>query len=187
MLATLRRPVLTRTLTTSLLAVSAAGFPSAVAERAVAKTAPPVTRVVPGTVLHPKPPTYVRPVSRYRLTGRFGARSGYWSTVHTGLDFAAPTGTPIRSISAGVVSSTGYDGRYGTKTVVTLKNGSEIWYCHQDSTAVTVGQRVRAGEVIGAVGTTGNVTGSHLHLEVRTASGRPVDPLAWMRAQGIAV
>lgn len=185
MLATLRRPVLTRTLTTSLLAVSAAGFPGAVAERSVAKPAPPATRVVPGTVLHPKPPTFVLPVSGYRLTGRFGARSGYWSTVHTGLDFAAPAGTPIRSIGAGTVSATGYDGRYGTKTVVTMKNGTEIWYCHQNSTAVTVGQRVRPGQVIGSVGTTGNVTGAHLHLEVRTASGRPVDPLAWMRARAI--
>lgn len=185
MLATLRRPVLTRTLTTSLLAVSAAGFPSAVAERAVAKGAPPATRVVPGTVLHPKPPTYVLPVSGYRLTGQFGDRSSYWSTVHTGLDFAAPSGTPIRSIGAGIVSETGYDGRYGKKTVVTLRNGAEIWYCHQDTTAVTVGQRVRAGQVIGAVGTTGNVTGAHLHLEVRTASGRQVDPLAWMRARGL--
>jgi murein DD-endopeptidase MepM/ murein hydrolase activator NlpD len=141
--------------------------------------------VIPGTVLHPEPPTYVLPVSGYRLTGRFGARSGYWSTVHTGLDFAAPAGTPIRSIGDGVVSSTGYDGRYGTKTVVTLKNGAQIWYCHQDSTSVAVGQRVRVGEVIGTVGTTGNVTGSHLHLEVRTASGRPVDPLSWMRSRGI--
>lgn len=185
MLARLRRPALTRTVTTSLLVVSAAGFPGAVAERAVAKAPPPTTRIAPGTVLHPKPPTYVLPVSGYRLTGRFGDHSGYWSTVHTGLDFAAPAGTPIRSIGAGVVSSTGYDGRYGTKTVVTLNNGAEIWYCHQNSTAVTVGQRVRAGQVIGAVGTTGNVTGSHLHLEVRTASGRPVDPLSWMRSRGI--
>ena len=184
MLATLRRPVLTRTLTTSLLTVSAAGFPGAVTERAVA-TPPAATRVVPGTVLRPAPPTHVLPVSGYRLTGRFGATSGYWSTVHTGLDFAAPSGTPIRSIGTGVVSSTGHDGRYGIKTVLTMTNGVEIWYCHQDSTSVAVGQRIRAGEVIGTVGTTGNVTGSHLHLEVRTASGRQVDPLVWMRARGL--
>lgn len=187
MLAILRRPVLTRTLTTSLLAVAAAGFPGAVAERAVAQAPPPATRVVPGTVLHPRPPTYQLPVSGYRLTGRFGDRSSYWSTVHTGLDFAAPAGTPIRSTGAGTVSSAGFDGRYGIRTVVTLRNGAEVWYCHQDSTAVTVGEPVRAGQVIGAVGTTGNVTGAHLHLEVRTASGRPVDPLVWLRARGIPV
>lgn len=187
MLATLRRPVLTRTLTTSLLAVSTAGFPGAVAERALAKAPPPATRVVPGTILHPRPPTHVLPLPAYRLTGRFGARSGYWSTVHTGLDFAAPSGTPIRSVAGGTVTSTGYDGRYGTKTVVTLRTGTEIWYCHQDSTTITVGQRVRAGQVIGTVGTSGNVTGSHLHLEVRSSTGRPVDPLRWLRVRGLEV
>ena len=75
---------------------------------------------------------WVLPVSGYDLTGRFGSVSGLWSSSHTGLDFAAPTGTPIRSIADGVVTEAGYDGSYGYKTVVTLPDGGEVWYCHQD-------------------------------------------------------
>jgi murein DD-endopeptidase MepM/ murein hydrolase activator NlpD len=183
MFAALRKPVLTRTMITGLLAVSAAGFPGATAH---AEDAPlPVYRVIPGTVLRAKPPAVVLPVVGYRLTGRFGDRSSLWASVHTGLDFAAPSGTPIRSIGAGVVTSAGFDGRYGNKTVVTLADGTELWYCHQSSVTVHVGQRLRAGQVIGAIGSTGNVTGPHLPLEVRPGAGDPVDPLAWLRAHGL--
>ena len=78
---------------------------------------------------------WVLPVGSYDLTGRFGSVSGLWSSSHTGLDFAAPSGTPIRSVADGVVTEAGYDGSYGYKTVVTLPDGSEVWYCHQDSLA----------------------------------------------------
>ena len=74
-----------------------------------------------GTVFEAKPPTAVLPVSGYHLTGRFGDVSGYWATVHTGLDFAAAYGTPIRSIEDGMVVSAAYDGSYGNKTVVRLR------------------------------------------------------------------
>jgi len=131
-----------------------------------------------------EPPTWVLPVSGYDLTGRFGAVSSLWSSSHTGLDFAAPTGTPIRSISDGVVTEAGYDGSYGNKTVVTLPGGEEIWYCHQNELSVSQGQRLAAGEVLGYVGATGNVTGSHLHLEVRQGD-TPVDPEAFLVEQGV--
>lgn len=107
--------------------------------------------------------------------------SGYWASSHTGLDFATAYGTPIRSVVAGTVVSSAYDGAYGTKTVVRDARGREWWYCHQSTVAVAVGRRVAAGQVIGAVGTTGNVTGPHLHLEVRAAQDRPVDPYAVLR------
>jgi murein DD-endopeptidase MepM/ murein hydrolase activator NlpD len=183
MLAALRRPALTRAAVTGLLAVSAVGFPGATAP-AVAEPLP-AYRVLPGTTLHPRPPQFLLPVTGYRLTGRFGDRSGLWSSVHTGLDFAAPSGTPIRSIGSGRVVATGYDGRYGTRTVVRLDNGIEVWFCHQSRVAVTVGERVGRGQVIGAVGSTGNVTGPHLHLEVHPGAGAPVDPLRWLRAHGL--
>ena len=128
---------------------------------------------------------WVLPVSGYDLTGRFGSVSSLWSSSHTGLDFAAPTGTPIRSVADGVVTEAGYDGAYGNKTVVTLPDGKEAWYCHQNEIGVTSGQRVSAGQVIGYVGATGNVTGSHLHLEIRQGD-QPLDPGAYLAAQGIA-
>jgi murein DD-endopeptidase MepM/ murein hydrolase activator NlpD len=121
----------------------------------------------------------------YHLTSRFGECSGLWSHCHTGLDFAAPSGTPIHAIAGGVVTSVGYDGSYGNKTVVTLEDGTELWYCHQTSFAVTTGDNVTAGQVIGLVGSTGNVTGPHVHIEVRPGAGDPVDPYAAMLAHGL--
>lgn len=129
---------------------------------------------------------WVLPVDFYRLTNTFGmARSYYSSGYHTGLDFAAPSGTPIKAVAGGVVTSVGYDGSYGNKTVVTLENGTELWYGHQLAYTVSLGQSVRAGEVIGYVGSTGNSTGPHLHLEVRPGAGDPVDPYAALQVQGL--
>ena len=125
------------------------------------------------------------PPGVYHLTSRFGECSSLWSHCHTGLDFAAPSGTPIHAIANGTVTSVGYDGSYGNKTVVTLEDGTELWYCHQTAYAVSSGQQVRAGEVIGSVGSTGNVTGPHLHVEVRPGAGDPVDPYAALLAHGI--
>jgi len=125
------------------------------------------------------------PVTGYRLTARFGASSGLWSHNHTGLDFAAPTGTPVMSVTNGVVTSTGYEGAYGNQIIITTDDGTELWYCHLNSYAVEVGDTVRAGEVIGTVGSTGNSTGPHLHLEVRPGAGDPVDPYEALRANGV--
>jgi murein DD-endopeptidase MepM/ murein hydrolase activator NlpD len=118
------------------------------------------------------------PVARgvYRLTAKFGQCSGLWAHCHTGLDFAAPSGTPIRSVAGGVVSGVGWAGAYGNRTIVTLKDGTETWYCHQLDVGVKVGENVFAGQVIGRVGSTGNSTGPHLHLEVRPGGGDAVDP-----------
>ncbi|GAB2886087.1 hypothetical protein GCM10027026_42310 [Myroides odoratimimus subsp. xuanwuensis] len=129
---------------------------------------------------------WVMPVDGYRLTNRFGdARSYYSSGYHTGLDFAAPSGTPIKAVANGVVTEVGYDGSYGNKTVLTLEDGTELWFCHQTSYDVSVGDVVRAGEVIGYVGSTGNSTGPHLHLEVRPGAGDPVDPYPALQAHGL--
>lgn len=124
------------------------------------------------------------PLEGYRLTATFG-EYGLWSSYHTGLDFAADPGTPIRSVANGVVTSAGYDGAYGNKTVVTLDDGTEIWFCHQTSITVSVGEEVHSGDVIGSVGSTGHVTGPHLHLEVRPGAGDPVDPYAALVAHGV--
>jgi len=139
-----------------------------------------VQLIVPGEKLRAKPPAWVLPVTGYHLTGRFGATSGLWSSTHTGLDFAADSGTEIRSIGPGVVVSAAYDGAYGNKTVVKLDDGTVLWYCHQNEFGVEPGQRVKPGDLIGYVGSTGNVTGPHLHLEVHPGGGEPVDPEAWL-------
>ena len=124
------------------------------------------------------------PLAGYRLTARFG-ETGLWATYHTGLDLAAPAGTPVVAIANATVTSAGYDGAYGNKTVLTLEDGTELWYAHQTSISVSAGETVTAGQTIGTVGSTGNVTGPHLHLEVRPGGGDPVDPYAALVARGI--
>lgn len=128
---------------------------------------------------------WVLPVTGYRLTGRFGEASSLWSNTHTGLDFAGPTGSTIVSVAAGTVKSAGYDGAYGYRTVVILEDGTEIWYAHQSSIAVAAGDRVSAGQTIGYTGSTGNVTGPHLHLEIRPGGGDPVDPEVALPEHGV--
>jgi len=124
------------------------------------------------------------PLAHYGITATFG-QYGLWASYHTGLDFNGESGDPILAIANGTVTATGYDGAYGNKTVVTLDDGTEIWYCHQTSIYVSVGDRVNGGENIGTVGATGNVTGSHLHLEVRPGGGGPVDPFQAFVEHGI--
>ncbi len=96
-----------------------------------------------------------------------------------------PRGTPIHAIANGTVTEVGYSGAYGNRTIVTLEDGTEMWYCHQTSYSVTTGQDVRAGEVIGSVGSTGNTTGPHVHVEVRPGAGDPVDPFTALVAHGV--
>ncbi len=130
--------------------------------------------------------TWTLPVKGYRITNEFGvARSYYASGYHTGLDFAVATGTPIRAVANGTITTASYSGAYGNKTVQTLEDGTEIWYCHQTEFAVQPGQKVASGEVIGYVGTTGNSSGPHLHLEVRPGAGDPVDPDEALQFHGV--
>ena len=135
-------------------------------------------KVIRGKRLKEKPPPLVLPLTGYHLTARFGA-TGLWSSSHTGLDFAADEGTPLRAIAPGTVVSSSYDGAFGEKTILRLDDGTELWYCHQSGSDVGAGERVQAGQVIGYVGSTGNVTGPHLHLEVHRGDG-PSDPESWL-------
>ncbi|MDT0395586.1 MULTISPECIES: M23 family metallopeptidase [Streptomyces] len=132
---------------------------------------------------------YALPTSSYTLSSTFGQAGAYWSSgYHTGLDFAAPTGTLLKAVHTGTITSAGYDGSYGYKTVLTLDDGTELWYAHQSSISVSVGQKVNTGDVIGRVGATGNVTGAHLHLEVHPGgSTSGIDPLAWLQGKGLSV
>jgi murein DD-endopeptidase MepM/ murein hydrolase activator NlpD len=127
---------------------------------------------------------WIYPLEPVILTARFG-QYGLWSSYHTGLDFNGNTGDQIHAIADGVVISAQYDGSYGNKTVVQLPDGTELWYCHQSAFDVSVGDIVHQGDIIGLVGATGHVTGSHLHVEVHPGGGDPVDPYPAMQQHGL--
>ncbi|RVU27116.1 M23 family metallopeptidase [Streptomyces antnestii] len=132
--------------------------------------------------------SFTLPVASYTITGTFGQPGSMWSSgYHTGLDFAAPTGTPLKAIHSGTVKEAGWAGAYGYRTVLELPDGTELWYCHQSSLNVSAGQKVTSGDVIGRVGATGNVTGPHLHLEVHPGgAATAVDPAPWLRSNGLS-
>ncbi|MEU0965566.1 M23 family metallopeptidase [Streptomyces sp. NPDC005917] len=130
---------------------------------------------------------YALPVVSYTITGTFGQAGSMWASgYHTGLDFAAPTGTLIKAVHSGTVTEAGWAGSYGYRTIITLDDGTELWFCHQSSIGVKTGQKVSTGDVIGRVGATGNVTGPHLHLEVHPgAQATGIDPMTWLRGKGL--
>ena len=130
--------------------------------------------------------THVLPLGGYHLSAGFGRAGPLWETTHTGLDFGAAAGTPLVAIGDGTVTSVGDAGPYGLRTVLTLEDGTDLWYCHQLTATVEPGQQVEVGQPIGLVGSTGNSTGPHLHLEVRPGGGVPIDPAAWLAALGLA-
>ncbi|MFB7288945.1 M23 family metallopeptidase [Actinacidiphila glaucinigra] len=130
--------------------------------------------------------SFVKPVSSYSLTAGFGESSSLWANTHTGQDFAAPTGTPVKAIHSGTITEAGWAGSYGYRIILTLDDGTELWYCHLSSMIVTSG-KVSTGDTIGRVGATGNVTGPHLHLEVRPGGGDPIGPMGWLRSKGLSV
>lgn len=109
------------------------------------------------------------------ITSRYGVSSSIRSSDHTGLDIAASTGTPIKVVASGTVTCASYRGSYGNIVKVDHGNGVETWYAHTSKMYVSEGQQVERGEVIAAVGSTGNSTGSHLHLEIRI-NGQHVNP-----------
>ena len=116
----------------------------------------------------------VTPVSG-TITSRFGVVSSIRSGAHTGTDIAAPTGTPIKAVASGTVTFSARSGSYGNLIKITHENGVETWYGHCSKLYATVGQTVEAGDVIAAVGSTGNSTGPHLHLEIRI-NGTAINP-----------
>lgn len=123
---------------------------------------------------------WVQPVQGYAITTPYGKAGSRWSSgAHTGADFACPTGTPVRAVAAGRVSSTGWAGAYGNRVVVVHKPGLETWYCHLSHIGASRGEQIVAGTVVGAAGETGNTTGPHLHLEVRV-NGQHRDPAPYL-------
>jgi murein DD-endopeptidase MepM/ murein hydrolase activator NlpD len=112
----------------------------------------------------------------------FGGRSDPFSgegTFHTGIDLAAPSGTPVHVTADGVVLSAHWAGGYGKLIVVDHGNGIQTYYAHLSRLSVMAGEEVRAGQLIGYSGSTGRSTGPHMHYEVRLA-GTPVNPYKFL-------
>lgn len=129
--------------------------------------------------------SWVRPVEGYRVTGGFGDRGRMWDSTHSGLDLAAPTGTPVVTTAAGEVVASGWAGGYGLKVQVRHEDGTETYYAHLSTASVEVGDVVAAGEQLGEVGSTGNSSGPHLHLEVRLGGTEIIDPVPYLAERGV--
>jgi murein DD-endopeptidase MepM/ murein hydrolase activator NlpD len=120
----------------------------------------------------------VYPIVAPRVSSVFGTRKHPMRRMvrhHDGVDLAAPRSAPIRAIGPGVVVFADPYGSYGNLVVVRHENGLTSHYGHCEKIRVSPGQRVRAGEILATVGSTGAATGPHLHLEIRK-EGKPLDP-----------
>jgi len=134
-----------------------------------------------GPMTSPSAAGLIWPVSG-TITSGFGARSspgGIGTTYHEGIDIAVPEGTPVRAAASGTVIMASYNGGYGNYTCVDHGSGLSTCYAHQSSFAVSSGQSVSQGDVIGYSGNTGSSTGPHLHFEVRI-NGVAQDPLGYL-------
>jgi murein DD-endopeptidase MepM/ murein hydrolase activator NlpD len=124
------------------------------------------------------------PIARMRITSEFGHRSnpfGKGHTFHRGIDLSAPVGTPVYAVAAGTVIRASSDRNYGNVVVINHHNGYKTLYAHNSKLVVKVGQRVKVGQQIAKVGSTGRSTGPHLHFEIHR-SGQRVDPGPYLAA-----
>lgn len=122
------------------------------------------------------------PVLVGRISSGFGRRTDPITrrvAVHSGLDFAAPRGTPIHAVGAGVVTFSGRRGAYGNMIEITHAGGYKTRYAHADTLDVKKGDLVNKGEQVATVGSTGRSTGPHLHLEVYR-NGMAIDPARFL-------
>ncbi|WP_344144462.1 M23 family metallopeptidase [Kribbella yunnanensis] len=130
-------------------------------------------------------PKVVLPTTGYHLTARFNQAGGRWAHNHTGLDFAAAYGTPVRAVMAGEVIQAAFEGAYGRQVKVRHADGTVTSYSHMSEFDVSVGDSVTAGTQVGAIGMTGNTTGPHVHFEVLPDGENPVNPDPWLRKHGV--
>lgn len=140
---------------------------------------PQIRVVAEGTKARPKTMAtgvFANP-SRGTLTSRFGSR---WGSMHTGIDIANKTGTPIYAADGGKVSFSGSNGAYGNLVIIDHENGYQTYYAHCSKLLVSKGDRVYKGQHIANVGNTGRSTGPHLHFEVRK-NGTPINPLGYVK------
>lgn len=120
----------------------------------------------------------VKPVTG-TITSRFGANESIRDHTHMGMDIAAPNGTTIKAAADGKVVHSGWLGGYGNLIIIDHGNGIQTYYGHCSKLYVSEGEEISAGDSIGAVGSTGNSTGNHLHFEIRK-NGSQINPQKYL-------
>lgn len=152
--------------------------PASAAPKAAAP-APKATTAAPKAAT----PAWVTPMPGAAMTSCFGQR---WGVLHAGIDLAADEGTPIHAAAAGTVLAAGwvYSG-YGISVMIDHGGGILTHYAHQSRTVVQPGQKVKAGQIIGYEGSTGDSTGPHLHFEVHQGLWNQINPAPFMRSHGV--
>ncbi|MFJ2956304.1 LysM peptidoglycan-binding domain-containing M23 family metallopeptidase [Streptomyces sp. NPDC087270] len=133
---------------------------------------------------------WMKPVGDAAIGTGYKASGSLWSSgSHTGVDFLVGSGTPVHVVAAGTVVSAGWDGAYGNDVIVRHADGKYTLYGHLSQALVSAGQTVTEGQQIGISGATGNVTGPHLHFEVRTTPsyGSDIDPVAYLGSHGVVI
>ena len=152
----------------------AAALKARAAADAAARAGGAAPAKAPGRLLMPVPGAPITSPFGYRIHPIYGT-----ARLHTGIDYGADSGTPIRAAADGVVVSAGWYGGYGNATIIDHGGGIATLYGHQSSMGVSAGQKVTQGQTIGRVGCTGDCTGPHVHFEVRV-NGDPVDPTPYL-------
>ncbi|SDR09102.1 M23 family metallopeptidase [Pseudovibrio sp. Tun.PSC04-5.I4] len=138
-------------------------------------------RIELGAIVNALP--FARPLDSFLPSSSFGPRTDPFldkPAMHTGLDFRAPRGAPVRATGSGIVLLAKYNGGYGLSVEILHENGLVTRYAHMQKLLVSEGQRIRSGNMVGTVGNTGRSTGPHLHYEVRL-NGKPVNPMRYIR------
>ena len=142
----------------------------------------PVPPVQPQTYIHKTSakvntvaPKFVWPTNSRHITAKYGQVGKIWEDSHHGLDFKGAIGAPVFASADGTVELAAYQGNWGKRITIKHANGYQSLYGHMDSLAVSPGQYVKAGDIIGGVGSTGKSTGPHLHFEIRK-NGQTLDP-----------
>ncbi|MEU1279321.1 M23 family metallopeptidase [Streptomyces sp. NPDC005805] len=141
-----------------------------------------------------KAPSWVKPVNNYTLTASFAQGGAMWSAKHSGQDFAVPIGTPVKAVNGGTVVKAGANGggdgpAYGNAIVIKHANGKYSQYAHLSKINVSVGSKVKTGQLIAKSGNTGNSSGPHLHFEIRTTPnyGSALNPANFLRGVGVTI
>uniref|UniRef100_UPI0013C30FDC M23 family metallopeptidase n=1 Tax=Allorhizocola rhizosphaerae TaxID=1872709 RepID=UPI0013C30FDC len=151
-------------------------------QSATPSAAAPAT-TTPAPAVTKQAPAWVNPMPAGQISSCFGQR---WGVLHAGVDLYTDAGEPIVSVGAGEVVAAGwaYSG-YGISVVVDHGNGYLTHYAHMQADAVGVGQWVKAGDVLGYEGSTGDSTGPHLHFEVHKGMWNQIEPAQWLRDRGV--
>jgi murein DD-endopeptidase MepM/ murein hydrolase activator NlpD len=130
---------------------------------------------------------WTRPVSGAWVSCGYGVKGDWLAGHHTGIDLAVPVGTPVHSVGSGKVVFAGYSGSYGYAVTIHMADGRYTLFAHLSKIDVKAGEQVGAGDLVGESGASGNVTGPHLHFEVRAHRryGSDINPVSYLADHGV--